>query len=131
MYKDKEFTKDMISWQSTIVKFRNGLVGLAINDKISEDDHDGDEAFIDYNPTTKSFITSARLCCYDNNLRNTLSMKGILGKIDNVIKNGDGKVELADTDWDVVNVVVYPYALDAFRVITSGEKIYWLYQINK
>lgn len=126
----KEFTKNMICWQSTIVKFRNGLLGLAINDKISSDDYDGDEVFMIYDIETKKFTGNKRLCCYDDSLKNTLSLKGIFGKIDSTINNTKEEVEINDKEWDIVNVVVYPYATDAFKVITSGEKIYWLYQIN-
>lgn len=131
MHTDKLFTKNMISWQCTIVKFRNEMLGLAIRDKISEDDNDGDEVFMIYDVESKSFIGSKRLCCYDDDLRNNLSTSGIFGYIDAVGNNQDtNKVKLNDTSWDVINVVVYPYALDAFQVLTSGEKLYWLYKIN-
>lgn len=131
MYTDKLFTKDMISWQCTIVKFRNEMLGLAIRDKISEDDNDGDEVFMIYDAESKSFVGSKRLCCYDDNLRNNLSISGIFNYIDAVGDNQDtNKVKLNDASWDIVNVVLYPYALDAFQVLTSGEKIYWLYKIN-
>ena len=130
---NKTFIKDMILWQSTIVKFRNGFLGLAICNKTSKDDNDGDEVFMVYDKITKTFIGSQRLCCYDDFLKNTLSLKGVFGKLNSVIEN-DAKdfhnVLLEDNDWDIVNVVVYPYALDAFKVLTNNEKIYWKYNIN-
>lgn len=130
---NKGFTKNMISWQSTIVRFRNGMLGLAICDKISKNDNDGDEVFMIYDKDTKMFIGSQRLCCYNDDLKNTLSLKGVFGKLNSVIEN-DVKdfhnVPLEDNDWDIVNVVVYPYALDAFKVLTNNEKIYWKYNIN-
>lgn len=130
---NKKFTKNMISWQSTIVKFRNGMLGLAICDKISKDDNDGDEVFMVYDKDTKTFIGSQRLCCYNDDLKNTLSLKGVFGKLNSIIEK-DGKdfheVSLEDNEWDIVNVVVYPYALDVFRILTSGEKIFWKYTIN-
>lgn len=131
MYTDRLFTKDMISWQCTIVKFRNEMIGLAIRDKISEDDNDGDEVFMIYDTESKSFIGSKRLCCYDDDLRNNLSTSGIYNYIEAVGNNQDtNKVKLNDTSWDVINVAAYPYALDAFQVLTSGKKPHWIYKIN-
>lgn len=127
---NKEFTKDRILWQSTIVKFRNGKLGLAIRDKISDEDNDGDEVFILYDKEKKMFYDSKRLCCYDENLRNTLSEKGIYRKLNSIINNTSDEVALEDSDWDVVKVAVYAYALDAFKVLTGEKEISWLYQIN-
>lgn len=137
MYKDKLFTKKMISWQCTIVKFRNGLLGLAINDKVSDDDYDGDEVFMVYDNKEKRFIGCKRLCCYDNNLRNILSLNGIIDMIKSV---EDGKKsteilnnrdELKDSEWDIVGVNVYPYAINAFKILTDDNELNcWLYNIN-
>lgn len=127
---NKKFTKNMISWQCTIVKFRNGKLGLAINDKISENDNDGDEAFIVYDKYSKKFIGIQRLDCYDDNLKNNLSEKGIYRKINAVVNNTSEEVILSDSEWDVIGVNVYPYALDAFKTITSDDDILWLYHIN-
>lgn len=130
MYTDKLFTKSMISWQCTIVKFRNGMLGLAISDKIAGY-YDGDEIFAVYNEKLKRFKGSKRLCNYDDNLRNILSINGILHYIGAVESNQDTQdVQLSDSDWDVINVSVYPYAIDALKELTSGEKLYWLYKIN-
>ena len=69
----KIFEKSMIRFQCTLVKFRNGTLGLAINDKISVRDFDGDEVFMIYDTESKKFTGCKRLVCYDDNLRNELS----------------------------------------------------------
>ena len=134
------FTKDKILFQSTLVKFRNGALGIAISDKTSENDHDGDEVFKVYDPENKMFISPKRLCCYDDNLRNELSLKGIVKKLDVAITSSSAEevheksagLELNDSEWDVVGVKVYPYAADAFRMLTSPEGICcWQYKINQ
>lgn len=129
------FTKDMILFQSTIVKFRNGTVGIAISNKTDENDHDGDEVFVVYDPDNKMFVCQKRLCCYDDNLRNTLSLKGIMNKV-NAAAVGDkdayASVKLEDNAWDVVGVNVYPYISDAFLLITNPQGIpFWRYKINR
>lgn len=138
---EKIFEKSMIRFQCTLVKFRNGALGLAINDKISVRDFDGDEVFMIYDTESKKFTGCKRLVCYDDNLRNELSTKGIFKKIESVIiesnidmdkaKKSGEEILLNDREWDVVNVLVCAYALDAFRLLTSGEKIYWHYVINQ
>ena len=81
-YEKRFFTKDDISWQTTLVKFKNGLRAICINDKISEDDMDGSKQFMIFNPETREFLRSVNVDCWDNDLHNTLSLKGILGYMD-------------------------------------------------
>jgi hypothetical protein len=115
----KVFKKKDISWQSTVVRFRNGYVGLCINDKVSEDDFDGSMQFMVYDPDTKLFVTSINVDNWDEDLNNTLSLKGILNFIK--YENSSGKYKdydkqmLKDDGWDVIGVTSYPYAHDAFN----------------
>ena len=121
--------KKDILFQSTIVKFRNGMLGIAISDKVSSDDNDGDEVFLVYDKESKCFVNSIRLSCYDDELKNTLSLNGVFKKID-AAKNDKAfsKVQLADSDWDVTNATVYAYAYDAFKDLTNKENLHWMYE---
>lgn len=128
---NKQFTKDMISWQCTVVRFRNNMLGLAIRDKHSDNDHDGDEVFMIWDQNKKEFLSSQRLCNYDDNLRNTLSSSGLIKYIDSfVLKHEPDESMLSDSEWDVINVNIFPYAIDAFRSITHDSTTCWKYQIN-
>ena len=124
----KVFKKKDISWQSTVVRFRNGYVGLCINDKVSEDDFDGSMQFMVYNPDTKLFVTSINVDNWDEDLNNTLSLKGILNFIK--YENSSGKYKdydkqiLKDDGWDVVGVTAYPYAHDAFNKLFDPHDWY-------
>lgn len=114
----REFKKNDISWQSTVVRFRNGYIGLCINDKISEDDFDGSKQFMVYNPETKLFVTSFNVDNWDDDLNNKLSLKGIFNFMKFESSSGKYKEHdeelLIDHEWDVIGVTVYPYAHDAF-----------------
>lgn len=134
------FTKDMISWQTTLVKFRNGLLGIAISDKVSDDDYDGNESFMVYDPDKKKFVGCEFLSCYDNNLKNTLSLKGIFNRIEgtaqgkSVTEIVSNKEELRDSEWDIVAVNPYPYAIDAFKELMNDDlkyMSYWYWRINE
>ena len=124
----KVFKKKDISWQSTVVRFRNGYVGLCINDKVSEDDFDGSMQFMVYDPDTKLFVTSINVDNWDEDLNNTLSLKGILNFIK--YENSSGKYKdydkqiLKDDGWDVVGVTAYPYAHDAFNKLFDPHDWY-------
>lgn len=126
------FTKNMIIWQCTIVKFRNGYWGIAINDKNSNTDYDGDEVFMVFDPISHKFINVKRLCNYDENLRNTLSVIGIIDTIDNICSGQKfAKIPLNDSNWDVINVTPYVHSFDAFTALTSGVIPYWRFSINQ
>ena len=62
-YEEMFFTKKDISWQTTLVKFKNGFRAICINDKISEDDMDGSKQFMIFNPKTREFIRSVNVDC--------------------------------------------------------------------
>lgn len=134
---NERFTKRDICWQCTVVKFRNGLLGLAVRDKRDNDDYDGQEQFMIYDPKLHKFTDAMFLSNYTYELRCKLSVRGILNRIEGVfnIPNTQdknlSKIPLGDTDYDVVAVNVYPYALDAFISLTKDVPHVWLYNINK
>lgn len=132
------FTKDKIKWNCTIVKFRNGVLGLAVTDKINAQDFDGIAGFMLWDTATKCFYGIKSLDCFTDNLTCKTSLKGILSRIDVVINQAKpatiedtNRVSLCDPDWDVVGVLIYPYAVNAYKRITCTEEIkYWTYNIN-
>ena len=129
-YEEKFFTKDDISWQTTLVKFKNGYRAICINDKISEDDMDGSKQFMIFNPESREFIRSVNVDCWDDDLHNTLSVKGILGFMDLQMSSTTYQEHSddiwADTEYDVVAVTKYIYACDAFENLFDPN-VNWFY----
>ena len=129
-YKEMFFTKDNISWQTTLVKFKNGLRAICINDKISEDDMDGSKQFMIFDPETREFLRSVNVDCWDNDLHNTLSLKGILGYMNLQMSHTTYQEHSddiwADTEYDVVAVTKYIYACDAFENLFDPN-VNWFY----
>lgn len=129
-YEEKFFTKDDISWQTTLVKFKNGLRAICINDKISEEDTDGSKQFMIFNPETREFLRSVNVDCWDNDLHNTLSLKGILGYMNLQMSSTTYQEHSddiwADTEYDVVAVTKYIYACDAFENLFNPN-VNWFY----
>ena len=86
-YEEMFFTKNDISWQTTLVKFKNGLRAICINDKISEDDMDGSKQFMVFDPKNRTFVTSYNIDNWDNDLHNTISLSGIFNFLDLQLSN--------------------------------------------
>lgn len=131
------FTKDRISFQTTVVKFRNGKLGIAINDKISKDDHEGKESFIIYNPETKEFEDYINIHSYDDNFINKCSKQGLINALSGFIAKPKEIYEpifndIGDTDYDIVAVQPCIYASDAFKFLTKPKsEQFWFYKRNK
>lgn len=111
-----EINKKNILWQCTVVEFRNGLRGMAINDEV-EGSTDGDKVFMVFD-NDRRYVCVQRLTNYSDDLKNTLSMKGIMNHLDSGITSGKYQPakdeDLADSEWDVVKMWTFPYASDAF-----------------
>ena len=125
-HKERLFTKKNIEAMCTLVKFRNDMLGIALN----EWDSSGNEfpCFAIWNPDSKSFGDYEKLDSFDDNLNNTMSLKGILCHINNELENGIiSDDNLGDTNWDIVATVNYPYPTVALKALTSSETIWWIY----
>ena len=131
------FTKDRISFQTTVVKFRNGKLGIAISDKTSKDDHDGTESFIIYNPETKEFEDYINIHSYDDNLINKCSKQGLINALSGFIDKPTEVYkpifnDIGDTNYDIIAVQPCIYAIDAFRFLTKSEsEQFWFYRRNE
>ena len=97
---DKIAKKDII-FGGTIVGFRNGLYGIAL-ENTAKYGNDGDEVFLVMNDD--GTFSQQRLCCFDENLKCTLSIDTILDVINDVMdgKKPEYDEERNDTSWDVV-----------------------------
>lgn len=129
-YEEMFFTKNDISWQTTLVKFKNGLRAICINDKISEDDMDGSKQFMVFDPKNRTFVTSYNIDNWDNDLHNTISLSGIFNFLDLQLSNTkymDHTSDIwKDSEWDVVAVTKYIYAHDAFTHLFDSN-VNWFY----
>lgn len=138
MKSSNKFNKNQIVWQCTVVKFRNGKLGIAINDERYPNDPDGAKSFIVYDKESHRFTNSRYLNCYNDDLTCNLSTSGITKRIDAVINSEKpvhtedlNPIPLYDTDWDIIAVNIYPYATHAFQALTGITIISWLYEINQ
>lgn len=129
-YEEMFFTKNDISWQTTLVKFKNGLRAICINDKTSEDDMDGSKQFMVFDPKNRTFVTSYNIDNWDNDLHNTISLSGIFNFLDLQLSNTkymDHTSDIwKDSEWDAVAVTKYIYAHDAFTHLFDSN-VNWFY----
>ena len=125
-HKERLFTKKNIKAMCTLVKFRNGMLGIALNEWDSSENEF--PCFAIWNPDSKSFGDYEKLDSFDDNLNNTMSLKGILCHINNELENGIiSDDNLGDTNWDIVATINYPSPTTALKALTSSETIWWMY----
>ena len=113
--------KDLIIYCGTIVKFRNGLFGIPI-ENTSRYGYDGEDVFILYDKLTNNFCGSININCYNDLLKCNMSVSSIIKVLESDINLFKDESNLRSEEWDVIEMKTYACSIgQLFQMLKQDE----------